>query len=1233
MKKYLYILLSLIVILAAVLFVKVKAQQCNQDCQTANGGPVVGFNSSYTCSDPNHPEYCYLSTMSGITVDSTGGLHLRLNQIGANFVPSNNYPVSTNWRMTGAAADFNGDGYVDLAEGGRQCDDHNYVSGDTNLSIFFSQGKDLPSNPTRFRFLGPYYINYLSTFTTYEIMALGAGDYDGDGDADIAALSWQGRLWIFWNRFVEDHRAVGYANSNLFSATPTPIAASPNNDLINDGYGEFGSSSSHFRWEGNIASADVNGDSKLDLIVGIPTRWATSRWGEVVIYINNGSGTFSRKNNPVINPSPPPTNIPCNPYPNNDTYLYGVCGVAAGKFRGSSQPVDFLVGTAGGPSSNPTAVYYYRNDGLGNFTLDTGTGGRSFSLQASRGTLSFFGAGDLENDGSPDLVLSTDGAHYGWQGGYVYWYENQIDPVTHQPTGHFTMNCVPTSCARVSSSGDLDSGALGDFDYDGDLDFFVADGNNSLNVYFFMNETLPLYINTGTVDSKNRIGCDFITSENAIVAATLTHSASIPSGTSITYYLSNSDDENGNPKWEGPVTPGTEFCFESPGVFLRWRAVLTTQPPPNNTATPRIYWVTLNYRYITKREYSRTSHAFTMAEVDLNHQGDDEVLYAASFEFPTWKGHLRSWNVTDLNLAADRSSQLREIKTAGADFIADAGELLRTRDWSSRNVFTAYDNSGDGIMNDRLDFNVSNWATLDEFLGVGVGDPNVVQPLIRFVLGDTRNWKLGDINHSSPQSLEPPSDSEYLMGDAVGYKAFKEAYKNRTHVIFAGANDGMLHCFDPVTMVEKWAFIPHNLLYKLYKMRVTDPDCGIFLYHNFFVDGTPAIHDVYFNSDSAWHTILVCGQGAGWGYNHDWYYFALDVTDPEVPRPLWEFTAHNSMGETWSVPAIGRMASDSNWVAFFGSGYDNDIDRVLGNHFYAVDVENGALIKDMAISETPEPVSPFGIQNTLPGSPALALNHDGFVSGVYFGDLLGRIWKIDVTGDAQHWSPLVIYKDPYKYPIITKPALAVNQTDQSVHLYFGTGGDEKAPSAPTSVYYSFIALRDVNSIISVDWYIGTDALANLSAYPHFSATLKKDTFGQGEKVWADPVIADNLVYIATLNGSIESLNPCKTVAGSGKIYARYTLGQSVGGSALVGIGGETIASLATLQKVRSAVTIGKTQSVDVQGQAPVVKRKVFIQSYTQPGGVGEPPSEVLAQPVPPTKILIKNWREVYKVVR
>jgi hypothetical protein len=1162
--------LFLSVTLVGLLMLQSSGQTCATQSQRVTG---------YANGDPST-----LSVMNGIVIDPAG-LHLRLQNKGANFVPTANYNVTTNWRMTGAAADFNGDGYIDLAEGGRTCD-NNASGSDTNLSIFISRGAD-PGNPNRFLFDPPVYVNYLSYLSTYEIMALGAGDFDGDGDADIAALSWSGNLWIFWNRFAENHDAPGGAPD--FDNHPTCLL-----DLINDGYGEYGSSSSNWRWEGNIECVDVDGDRDLDLVIGIPSRWASNRYGEVVIMLNNGTGTFSRL----------PQTI--NPYPNNSSNIYGVCGVAAADFDGDGD-VDFYVGSAS--SRN---IYYYENR-AGTFRQDNR---KTITIANAYGSCSLLRQGDLDNDGFTDLVLATDGsAGTNVPGGYVYWFEND-------GTNTLTQHPIPNGGGQVSTSGDLDSGAIGDFDKDGDLDFFVADGNDSRNCYFFMNDVYPTYVDHGTVSSRNLVGCSFITSDNAVVSATIHVTENKPAQTNIVYYLSNSDDQNGNPLWEGPVTPDVLFTFQNPGDFLRWRADFTTS---NDLVTPRIISLYIDYNYITKREYSRTSHAAIKLDYDAARTGDEEVLYSASFEFPKWRGHLRSWDVTNLDLSPNRGSVLKNILAANAQPIADAGTLLASRAASSRIVYAAYDMQADGVMNDRVDFSTSQSTILENYLQLGIGSPEVPL-LIDFALGVGRTWKLGDINHSSPKALLPPSGTATMMG--TGYDSFKLANANRRKLIFAGANDGMLHAFDAVTLDEAWAFIPNNLLYKLKFMRVTDPDCGVYLYHHFFVDGTATVKDVYFAG--AWHTVLVTGQGAGWGKNHDWYYFALDVTDPVAPRPLWEVT-DAFMGETWSVPAVIKIASPNKWVAMFGSGYDNDGDPStnIGHYFYCVDIETGAILNSFEIKEQHEPVSPFGIQNTLPGScETIDVDQNGTADAVFFGDLKGRVWKIDLTGDVSTWSPTVIYRDPNMYPIITKPAVYIDSaSSNAVHVYVGTGGDDRAPATG---YYSFVGLIDRTAGATVEWYLGPDALATqLGINPQ----TKKGSFVQGEKVWADPVVGDRIVYVATLEGNIESLNPCNTLAGAGRIYARYMLGNQFGGTALTTSAGAPIEYLQTEQKVRSAVTLGETQLVSASGQNTTM-RKVFIQSYTQPATGGpEPPSQVLAQPVTQTGLIIKQWREIYKVFK
>ncbi len=1183
MKKNKPIILLFVIIASGALYFSLTGQTCE-----TQSGAVVGYSGGDAST---------IAVMDGVSND-VNGQHLRLKAKGANFKPSSNYPVTTNRRMTGAAADFNGDGLVDLIEGGRGTDGNinpglgNPDNNDSNLSVFVSRGAD-PGNPDNFLFNGPYYIIYEGSALdkTYEIMALGAGDYDGDGDADFAALSWSGKLWIFKNLFKENAIAIG--GVPVFSTTVTLLG-----DLINDGYGEWGQGANNWRWESNIVSVDIDKDGDLDLIVGVPSRWASNRWGEVVIFINNGTGTLSRLVPKAL----------INPYSNTAAYIYGVTGVAAADFNGDGY-IDFYVGSA-----NSRDLYFYQNDGLANFKK---INPRTITIPLSHGSCSFLSAGDVDTDGFPDLVLSTDGAAgVNVPGGYVYWLKND-------GTGVFTTYCVPNSCAQVSP-GDLDSGAIGDFDSDGDLDFFVADGNNSQNCYFFMNDIFPIYVSRGTTSSKNLLECSFITSDNAVVSATIEVLQTIPNATKITYYLSNSDDQSGNPKWEGPVTSNVEFTFESPGSFLRWKAVMETT---DETQTPKIHTLSLTYKYITKREYSRTSHALTTANVNLMRPGDEDVLYSASFEFPTWKGHLRSWDVTSLTLPYSRASEMRNIVGVGASFVVDAGEVLASRGWSSRIVYTAYDQQGDDIMNDRTDFSIANKALLESYLGLGVGSPET-EPLIRFVLGDRRSWKLGDINHSSPQVLEPPYGTASMMGD--GYAEFKEANKDRQRVIIVGANDGMLHCFDSENLNELWAFIPNNLLYKLKSMRVKDPDCGEFLFHHYFIDGTPVIRDVYYNS--AWHTVLVCGQGMGWGRDHGFYFFGLDVTDPLAPIPLWELT-DPTMGETWSVPLIGKVdvSGTPTWVAFMGSGYDTwDPTEPAGNYVYAVDIATGQILKSFEIKENGEPASPFGIVNTVPGSPNGADNdRDGETEYIYFGDLLGRFWKIDLTTGVSQWKAEVMYRDPYYHPIVTKPAVYIDLTTSVITLYFGTGGDEKAPGTE---YYSFISLKDDGAIGVVQWYMGP---ADLASRLGIDSALKKGVFNQGEKIWADDVIADRLVYIATLTGNIENLNPCMTLSGGGRIYSRYISGSQMGGSALVGSTGNIIESMVTAQKVRSAVTVGKLEQMTQEGSPTFNKRLVFIQSYTQAGGARpEPPSEVLAQPVPIySRLTIKSWREVYKIIR
>jgi len=56
--------------------------------------------------------------------------------------------------------------------------------------------------------------------------------------------------------------------------------------------------------------------------------------------------------------------------------------------------------------------------------------------------------------------------------------------------------------------------------------------------------------------------------------------------------------------------------------------------------------------------------------------------------------------------------------------------------------------------------------------------------------------KLGDIFHSNPQLVAEPENVFYFQTNLHGYQDFFNKHKHRRRVLYAGANDGLLHAFD-----------------------------------------------------------------------------------------------------------------------------------------------------------------------------------------------------------------------------------------------------------------------------------------------------------------------------------------------------------------------------------------------------------------------------------------------------
>jgi len=322
------------------------------------------------------------------------------------------------------------------------------------------------------------------------------------------------------------------------------------------------------------------------------------------------------------------------------------------------------------------------------------------------------------------------------------------------------------------------------------------------------------------------------------------------------------------------------------------------------------------------------------------------------------------------------------------------------------------------------------------------------------------------------------------------------------------------------------------------------------------------------------------------------------------------------------------MAGIPAWVAFTGSGYDNNTSSVCGNVFYGVNVADGTIFWSYTADDVDTSAAYPNIYNAIPGSPTyFDQDTDGFGDKLYFADLDGRVYRVNISVNftsriqggrlVTSWDSEIeaIYTDPDNYPIISKPLAVINTASgmATPRVFFGTGGDDRAPATAT---YSFIGLID-QARPEVEWYLGDPSLLGLPD------SKDKGDLGQGEKVWADPVHNDYIVYFSTLQGSIESVDPCINLQGMGKLYGRFSqtmAGTMVGGTAFTS-GAGSLESLALASKSRAAVTVGDRAQTD----AGVRKREVYIQEY-------DSTIQKLEQPVG-SLLKVKSWREVYKIIR
>jgi type IV pilus assembly protein PilY1 len=468
-----------------------------------------------------------------------------------------------------------------------------------------------------------------------------------------------------------------------------------------------------------------------------------------------------------------------------------------------------------------------------------------------------------------------------------------------------------------------------------------------------------------------------------------------------------------------------------------------------------------------------------------------------------------------------------------------------------------------------------------------------------------RDSPLGDIIGGAPVFVSKPP-FKYTENN---YASFASTNASRAGTVYVAANDGMLHAIDGNTGVEKWAFMPSAVLANLYKLA----DNNYASNHQYLLDGAPSIGEVW--TGSAWKTILVGGLGAG-GRS----YYALDITNPNTPIALWEFT-DTHLGLTLGNPIITKRATGT-WVVAFASGYNNNVAGGDGNgRMYVLNAVTGALIT--AIETNTAPGTPAGTVTTPSGLAKLNVWVDSEIDNTakrfYGGDVLGNVWRFDLDGfvapnnAALRLAQLVVGSTPQ--PITTMPALAeVTQSATKYPIiYVATGKYLGTSDLSNTALQSVYALKDP----MVDTELGNVRMSSTMVAQTLTTTTdvsgakirtgtknavtwsSKDGWyvdlpSAGERVNVDPQLLFNTLTVAA---NIPNTDAC-TVGGESFLY-RFDIGtggSAINGSDTVGswLGNSMVVGLSfvQLQKAGGAAGSGDTITITVDNAGNTGTSKV-----------------------------------------
>lgn len=672
---------------------------------------------------------------------------------------------------------------------------------------------------------------------------------------------------------------------------------------------------------------------------------------------------------------------------------------------------------------------------------------------------------------------------------------------------------------------------------------------------------------------------------NSYDPATYQHMVTFTIGFGVTGLLKDTDGDgwpdpalavNGN--WGNPYNSDAEkvddlwhAAFNSRGAYL------SAQDPASITTS-----LTKILGNIADRSASAAPVAQNSSVLNTNSQ-----VYQAIFNTNSWTGDLLAYSIgVDTQLSSAPVWSASCTLTGGNCAITGStntpmvanNRVVLTRNYTGANNGIAFrwpSNYSTYKVSGSLPVGLANFLTSSPYSANTSNSAEITanqaygQQLVNYLRGDRSQETLkggsykfrdrisifGDVVNSSPIYIAGPSRFYPDSLEVSPYNTFKNTYKNRTPMVYVGANDGMLHGFNAADGLEKIAYIPGDR--QVYQKLPTLSQSPYT--HSYFVDGSPTEGDVFFGG--AWHTILASSLGNG-GQS----LFAIDITNPTqftegnaANLYLLEFSDINDpdFGYVQGSPIIAKVrtgVNQSKWAIIINNGYNStQADGYASTTgkacLFILFIEpgvNGTWVADSNYIKIPVGAANLTTPNGLSTPYAVDVDQDYIVDYVYAGDLKGNMWKFDLRNTTPaNWknNASLLYTASFAtagdQPITASPVVGPhpNGLSYGVMVYFGTGKYLELTDNTTSgqVTQSFYAIWDklagatVSKTSLVQQSILGEATVNGNAYRALSSNplnwssnlgwymnFVVSGSNNGERQISQPILRNNNVIYTTI---------------------------------------------------------------------------------------------------------------------